>query len=124
MWSQLPYTAAEQNFYLGCRSGLAANLYWPRGGEIRVTDLVLERLLPAAHEGLDRFGVDPTIRDRLLGVIERRCALGRNGSVWQSETVAALERRGRDRIAALREMLLRYAELMRTNEPVHTWPIG
>ena len=76
------------------RRALAANLYWPRGGEVRVTDLVLERLLPAAHEGLDRFGVDPAIRDRLLGVIERRCALGRNGSVWQSETVAALERRG------------------------------
>jgi hypothetical protein len=124
VWSQLPYPAAEQNFYLACREGLAANLYWPRGGEIRVTDLVLERLLPAAHDGLDRFDVDPAIRDRLLGVIERRCVLGRNGAGWQSETVSALEDRGRDRPTALREMLLRYQELMRTNEPVHTWPIG
>ena len=79
VWSQLPYTAAEQNFYLGCRGGLSANLYWPGDGEVRVTDLVLNRLLPAAYEGLDRFGVDPAIRDRLLGIIERRCALGRNG---------------------------------------------
>ena len=59
-----------------------------------MTDLVLERLLPDAYEGLDRFGVDPAIRDRLLGIIERRCALGRNGAVWQSQTVTALERRG------------------------------
>jgi hypothetical protein len=122
VWSQLPYTTAEQNFYLACRGGLSANQYWPGEGEIRVTDLVLEQLLPAAYDGLDRFGVDPAIRDRLLGIVERRCALGRNGAVWQSRTVAALETRGRDRTSALREMLLRYTDLMRTNEPVHTWP--
>jgi hypothetical protein len=122
VWSQLPYTTAEQNFYLACRGGLSANQYWPGEGEVRVTDLVLEQLLPAAYEGLDRFGVDPAIRDRLLGIVERRCALGRNGAVWQSRTVAALEAGGHDRTSALREMLLRYTDLMRTNEPVHTWP--
>jgi hypothetical protein len=47
-----------------------------------------------------------------------------NGAVWQTRTVAALEERGKDRPAALREMLRRYVEHMHTNEPVHTWPIG
>lgn len=122
VWSQLPYAAAEQNFYLGCREGLSANLFWPRNGELRVTDLVLERLLPAAYEGLDRFDVNPAVRDRLLGIIEQRCITGRNGAVWQTSTVAALESRGLGRSEALREMLLRYVDLMHTNEPVHTWP--
>jgi hypothetical protein len=123
VWSQLPYGAAELNFYLGCREGLGATLFWPRGGEMRAGDLVLERLLPAAYEGLDRFHVEPAVRDRLLGIIEQRCLTGRNGAVWQTETVAALEEKGRDRMAALREMVTRYVDLMHTNEPVHTWPM-
>jgi len=123
VWSQLPYSAAEENFYMACREGISATLWWPRVGEVRTADLVLERLLPAAHEGLDRFGVDPAARDRLLGIIERRCITGRNGSVWQSQVVAQLEDRGYDRAEALRQMLLRYGDLMRTNEPVHTWPV-
>jgi gamma-glutamyl:cysteine ligase YbdK (ATP-grasp superfamily) len=123
VWSQLPYAAAEQNFYLGCREGLSATLFWPRCGEIHVGDLVLERLLPAAHDGLDRFNTDPALRDRLLGIIEQRCLTGRNGAVWQSEMVARLEQWGMDRPTALREMLLRYVRLMHTNEPVHTWPV-
>jgi hypothetical protein len=93
-------------------------------GEIKVTDLVLERLLPRAYSGLDRFGVAPTWRDRLLGIIEQRCLTGRNGAVWQTEMVRAGERgHGLDRNAALHAMLQRYGELQRTNEPVHTWPV-
>jgi hypothetical protein len=91
---------------------------------MRVGDLVLERLLPAAHDGLDRFNVAPALRDRLLGIIEQRCITGRNGAAWQTETVARLEDRGRDRPTALREMLLRYVDLMHENQPVHTWPVG
>jgi hypothetical protein len=124
IWSQLTFGAAEENFHAAARRGIAATVYWPRLGEIRVTDLVLERLLPKAYDGLDRFNVDPALRDRLLGIIERRCATERNGAVWQSEVVASAERRRNlDRAAAVRDMVLRYTEHQRTNEPVHTWPV-
>ncbi|HEX6873463.1 MAG TPA: glutamate-cysteine ligase family protein [Micromonosporaceae bacterium] len=123
VWTQLPYAAAEQNFFLAAREGLSATLFWPRLGEIGVTDLVLERLLPAAHDGLDRFNVEPAVRDRLLGIIEQRCLTGRNGAVWQAAMVSRLEECGMDRPTALREMLLRYIKLMHTNEPVHSWPV-
>ncbi len=123
VWNQMPYRAAERNFYIACQEGLDAPVIWPHDGETRVSDLVLKRLLPAAAEGLDRFGVHPAIRDRLLGVIEQRCATGRNGAIWQIRTVRRLEERGYDRTTALREMLLRYVELMHSNEPVHTWPM-
>jgi hypothetical protein len=124
VWTMLPFEAAEHNFYRACRDGITATLQWPRGGELRVSDLVLERLLPAAYEGLDHFGVEAKDRDRLLGIIEQRCLTGRNGAVWQSETVARLEEFGMDRPTALREMLRRYVSYMHTNEPVHTWPVG
>jgi hypothetical protein len=122
IWSQLTFSQAEENFHVAARDGLAATLYWPRRGELPATELVLEWLLPMAYAGLDRFGVDPGIRDRLLGVIEGRCRTGINGAVWQTSTVERLERTGLDRPAALREMLRRYAELFDGDTPVHTWP--
>ncbi|MFC7547254.1 glutamate-cysteine ligase family protein [Plantactinospora sp. GCM10030261] len=124
VWSQLTFATAEENFHAAARRGIEASVYWPRLGEIRVTDLVRDVLLPKAATGLDRFGVAATHRDRLLGIIDERCRTGRNGAVWQTETVWAAERgRRMDRSAALHHMLRRYGELQRTNEPVHTWPV-
>jgi hypothetical protein len=125
VWSQLTFAAAEDNFHAAARRGIEATLYWPRVGESRVRDLVRETLLPKAYAGLDRFGVAPALRDRLLGIIEQRCHTGRNGAVWQTEAVWAAEHlRGLDRNAALHDMLLRYTDLQRTNDPVHTWPVN
>jgi len=84
---------------------------------------VLRRLLPMAHEGLERWGVDAADRDRLLGIVEGRCTTGRNGASWQAAQVHALEARSHDRDQALRQMTLAYRELMHGNEPVHTWPV-
>jgi hypothetical protein len=122
IWSQLAFSAAEENFHAAACRGIAATVVWPRIGEVPVTELVLERLLPKAYEGLDRYGVAGPVRDRLLGIIEQRCLAGRNGAVWQTEAVAAAERRGLDRPAALRAMLQQYAEHQRSGEPVHRWP--
>ena len=47
----------------------------------------------------------------------------RNGSWWQTETVAAFENRGLSRDLALTEMLKLYAVGMHSNEPVHTWEV-
>ena len=124
LWSQLTFEAAKRNFNVACQRGLDAPQEWPRAGELTAADLVLERLLPVAHDGLSAFGVDPALRDRLLGIIERRCVLGRNGAVWQTETVSRLEETGLDRSAALRAMLRKYIEYMHSNAPVHTWPVG
>src|SRR5690606_12114262 len=102
VWTEMTFRAAEDNFHAAARHGMAATVYWPRLGQVRVTDLVREVLLPMAHRGLDRFGVVPAERDRLLGIIEERCRTGRNGAVWQTEAVQAVQhRRGLSRPAAL-----------------------
>ena len=122
VWSKLTFAAAEDNFHMGARRGIEATVYWPGIGEIAVTELVRSVLLPKAYAGLDRFGVDADHRDRLLGIIEERCRLGRNGASWQTEAVWAAEHgRNLNRQAALHEMVLRYCTLQQTNEPVHTW---
>jgi hypothetical protein len=121
LWTQMSFSAAEENFHACAREGIAARVYWPGLGEVPAAELVLRRLLPMAHEGLDRWGVDAADRDRLLGIVERRCVDGRNGASWQADTFHRLYER-LDRIDALREMTTRYRDLMHSNEPAHTWP--
>ncbi|GIH89541.1 glutamate--cysteine ligase [Planobispora siamensis] len=120
VWTRMSFAAAEDNLNAAARHGLDARLYWPGLGEAPAPELVLRHLLPLAYEGLDLWGVDPEPRDRLLGIIERRCVTGRTGARWQTDTVEALDKG--DRYEALRRMTLLYMEHMHGNEPVHTWP--
>ncbi|MFC7645141.1 glutamate-cysteine ligase family protein [Streptosporangium lutulentum] len=119
-WTRMSFVAAEENLHSAARHGLDARLYWPGLGVVPAAELILRRLLPLAHEGLDLWRMDPEVRDRLLGIIERRCVTGTNGASWQSDALNAMDTL--DRHEALRRMTLRYIEHMHTNQPVHTWP--
>jgi Glutamate-cysteine ligase family 2(GCS2) len=124
LWSRMSFSAAEDNFHAGARDGIDARLYWPGVGEVPAAELVLRRLLPAAHEGLERAGIDPADRDRLLGIVERRCVTMQNGAAWQAAAFHRLyEDRKLDRLDALRRMTVIYREHMHANEPVHEWPL-
>jgi hypothetical protein len=123
LWTQMSFSAAEENFHVGARDGIDARVYWPGIGEVPVAELVLRRLLPQAHEGLALLGIDAADRDRLLGIIERRCVTLRNGASWQAQIFHRLYDAGLDRDEALRQMTVRYRELMHANEPVHDWPV-
>ena len=120
-WSQMSFSAAEENFHAGARYGIDAKIYWPGVGEVPATELVLRRLLPLAHQGLEEWGVDTADKDRLLGIIEQRCLTGRNGASWQAAAFHRLHD-DHDRFDALREMMRSYVTHMHSNEPVHTWP--
>jgi len=123
LWTQMSFSAAEENFHTAARDGIGARVYWPGVGEVPATELVLRRLLPMAHDGLASWGVATEEADRLLGVIEQRCISGRNGATWQVDTVRSLmDTTSVTREQALREMIRRYASHMHTNEPVHSWP--
>ncbi|WP_433330465.1 glutamate--cysteine ligase [Spirillospora sp. CA-294931] len=121
IWTRMSFAAAEENLHRAARDGMDATLYWPGMGEVPAAELVLRKLLPLAYKGLDLWRVDPSRRDRLLGIIERRCLSGQTGASWQIDTVAAI---GGPRHEALRRMTQNYTQLMETNDPVHTWPVG
>ncbi len=123
VWSQMSFKAAEDNFDAGARHGIHAQLYWPGLGEVPATELVLRRLLPLAYDGLAAWGVDASVAERLLGIIEQRCTTQTNGAEWQARTFHRIDEDTQplDRRDALRDMLRRYVEHMHSNEPVHTW---
>ncbi len=121
LWTQMTFDAAEENLHAAAREGLDTRLYWPEVGWIDPRELVLRRLLPLAEQGLADFGVATEVRDRYLGVIEARCLAGRNGAIWQRGAVAARERAGESRDAALQGMLRDYLVLMHEGAPVHGW---
>jgi gamma-glutamyl:cysteine ligase YbdK (ATP-grasp superfamily) len=129
VWRRMEFAAAERNLHTAARHGLAAELVWPAKGDAGrvagVRALVLEELLPLAHEGLDALGIDPHDRDEFLGIIEGRCRTGRNGATWQSRQFHHLvDERGMGRDAALAELVVRYADLMKRGDPAHLWPVG
>ena len=119
IWSQMSFSAAEENFHTAALHGIDAQLYWPGIGQVPATELVLRRLLPLAHQGLERWGVETSVRERLLGIIEQRCLTGINGAEWFVTKMG--EHPQADRYDALRHVLHEYRDHMHTNEPVHTW---
>src|SRR3954447_543706 len=119
LWSQMSFSAAEENFHVAAQHGIDSQLYWPGVGQVRATELTLRRLLPMARDGLAEWGVDSATSERLLGIIEQRCLLGTNGAEWFVRRMH--QRSDLERFDALRATLLEYRELMHTNEPAHTW---
>ncbi|MCF6377582.1 glutamate-cysteine ligase family protein [Nocardioides KLBMP 9356] len=119
LWSQMSFSAAEENFHVAAQTGVDAQVYWPGIGQVRATELVLRRLLPMARAGLDSWGVPGEESDRYLGIIEQRCQAETSGAAWFVERVR--ERGGEDRFDALRATLLDYRDRMHSNEPVHLW---
>lgn len=124
VWSRMSFSAAEDNLHAGARHGIDARLYWPGMGEVPVAELVLRRLLPMAHRGLELSGMDAAWREPLLGIIEQRCVTGRNGAVWQAEMFHHIVDTSHvDNHEALRRMTRQYMEYMHLNAPAHTWPV-
>jgi gamma-glutamyl:cysteine ligase YbdK (ATP-grasp superfamily) len=121
LWSQMSFSAAEENFHVAARQGIEAKLYWPGLGQVPATELVVRRLLPMARAGLDEWGVLSDESDRLLGIIEQRCIVEQNGASWLAARFHDRAAESGDRLQALRDTLNEYRENMHTNEPVHTW---
>jgi hypothetical protein len=120
VWSQMSFTAAEENFHAAAQAGIEAQVYWPGVGQVPAAELVVRRLLPLAAAGLSAWGVDDSESGELLDIIEQRCLTGRNGASWFVAQAHAREADG-DRHTVLRHVLRDYREHMHGNDPVHTW---
>ncbi|REK06894.1 MAG: CBS domain-containing protein [Acidobacteria bacterium] len=123
----LEFDDLRHDFARVAREGLDARLHWlddASGATWRACpadELIVDELIPRAHQGLEGHAVPASTRERLLGVLEERVRSKRTGSVWLLRTASELRGRGRD---ALLEATRRMQEHQDGGEPVHRWPIG
>ncbi|MBH0118539.1 glutamate-cysteine ligase family protein [Rhodococcus sp. HM1] len=121
IWHRMSFDAAQGNLGIGAKYGLDARLYWPGLGWVGADELVLRRLLPLAHAGLEAFGLSSRAQDRYLGIIEQRSLSRQTGAAWQRAQIARREAAGADRRTALTEMMRDYVRNMAGGRPVHEW---
>ena len=111
---EIAFEDARTNFYAAARHGLDARVKWTdtEGG---LQELMLERLIPEAREGLARLGVAPDLIRRTIDeTIHPRVLSGRTGAAWQRSFV---DLHGPD-FQALTE---RYLDQQKLGRPVHEW---
>ncbi len=108
----MPYRQFEADFYRVARHGLAAEIGWFDGQRGSARELVLERALPTANEGLRRLGIEDA--DDWLHIIRQRCEQRRTGARWIDRHWT----RSGDAEALVRD----YLEQADRNRPVHHWP--
>ena len=112
--SRLPFETARDNFYAAARTSLESEIVWLDGETYRAKDLIEQRLVPLAADGLQSWEIDDA--DSLLDIIRTRAATGQNGARWQRDALA----RCRDDNAALMRC---YLDNQNSGTPVHTWSL-
>ncbi|HWN07833.1 MAG TPA: glutamate-cysteine ligase family protein [Pyrinomonadaceae bacterium] len=117
----MSFDDAKTNFFAAARHGLNAQFNWVDGRSVAASALILDHLLPLAHQGLKQANVTRADADQYLGVIEERVRSGQTGSQWTMKSLNTLSDKPcevRNRLLA-REMLAR----QKTGDPVHRWPV-
>ncbi len=115
----MDFRDAKSNFIKASRTGRESILIW-KGKPIPATDLMLTELLPIAHEGLKKVGVNDADRLQLLGIIEDRLK-GQTGSEWITKNYRILKKSIR-KDNALRLITRAIYKNQKKNIPVHRWP--
>lgn len=119
----MDFDDAKNNFVAAARQGLSSQFTWFDGEHLPAHELLVDRLIPLAREGLVDAGVDATDADRYLNIVQARTESRQTGSQWQLRSLAAMKGRGTraERLGAMVSTLVRRQE---EGEPVHTWELA
>lgn len=117
----MSFDDAKMNFHSAARAGLNAHFTWLHGESLPAVQLICDKLLPLAHDGLTQQQICSEDADKYLQIIERRVAAGRTGSEWALTSYACMRGKANDsdRLRALTHAMI---ENQRTGKPVADWP--
>ncbi len=122
--ARIPFRFAEYNFYRAAKKGLDATILWPQKYQNKPVEIplknVIDEMLQVANDGLIALSVDQEERDKYLGIIQRRLAVGVNGASWQRNTLIHL-RQSMSNEKACKEMLNQYFSNQVGGQPVSEW---
>lgn len=117
--NQIPHSCARDNFYAAARLGLRSSQRWVDEKDINARDLIIDELLPLAHQGLKSLGISTEDIDKYLGIIYERVKSGQNGATWQRLFIQkhGQSQHGRD----MKALTQAYINNQNSGEPVHRW---
>ena len=120
---EMSFDVARKNFAAAARYGLKAPLDWLEGVSGEAAVVLLDAVLPLAHEGLASAGIDDKDVVRYLGVIEERVRTGQTGAQWTLDSLNGLPT---TLSMHERSRMVTAAALARQREgrPVHTWKLA
>lgn len=113
------FALAKENFFKAARFGLDVEFAW-FGRRASARELILDELLPLAHEGLRKAGVDDEESERYLGIVRARTESGRTGAQWLLGSFNAL-RQQMTAEQALHAVTAGMLERQDGGKPVHLW---
>lgn len=100
---RMEFDDAKANFLAASRVGLHAGMSWLDGESGPADRIILEKLLPAAEEGLAAYPVVPQEVAKYLDVVRRRVEAGVTGASWALRSMSKLKGAGTkgEQLAAL-----------------------
>jgi CBS domain-containing protein len=119
----LNFDDAKSNFLAAARDGIRAQMNWFNDRQLTAKDLILERLLPIATEGLQEVGIDQDDIDRYLGVIQERVAMRRTGARWLLESLQNMKERG-TQDQRMRCLVSSMVDQQSSNMPISHWSLA
>ena len=117
--SKVNFSDVRYNFYNAARYGVDCQQKW-MGKTVSASLLVRKVLLPLAEQGLRKANVNEQTIEDLLGIIERRVAKKRTGSVWILDNFNQMLENSTANEASRNITEAIYHQQM-TSLPVHRW---
>ncbi|MCK5360606.1 MAG: glutamate--cysteine ligase [Gammaproteobacteria bacterium] len=114
--SLIDFDQVKNDFYLVAEQGLEAEINWPGERRQNVRDLLLEKLIPAAEQGLAELSISRQDINYYLGVFQARVESGMNGASWQRAYIGHHD-------CSMQEMTEAYIQNQQSYKPVHEWLI-
>jgi len=117
----ISFADAADNFAKAAQFGIDSKFNWFNDEKVPAAQLIKEKLIPIAREGLEHRKVKKADIDKYLGVIEERTEKHMNGARWMLRGYSSLkETIGQDE--ALRVLTAEIVYNQKQNVPVHNWP--
>lgn len=111
---------AKNNFFAACRYGINSYFHWIDGEKVEAIELLKEKLIPMAREGLRKASVDEKDIDKYIGVIEQRVENKVTGASWTLNSFNQLIKEcGREEAATI--LTSKMIQMQAQNKPVHEW---
>ena len=124
MREHMDFSDAKANFMAAARDGIRAQQVWFNEEQLPAHELILQKLLPVAHQGLTDSGIDSVDIEKYLGVIEARVSKRRTGARWLLESYAKLEKGDASHDERLRYLTASMISQQATGKPVHEWVLA